>query len=795
MSKIFYLLLLLYCSIKSSIEYDEEIFEFIPKTIISSRSDKIFKYNLSCKDERKETSIYFQAISNNIFTLSIYYDATNIEKNENGYYINYNITETITLNEQFTFKNLTCNHDYYFVIYKRIYDMDKLYYIQFSIINEETNLFNLSPSYSLFYTLFPRKKDQEEHFYYSFNETKYALINYHGFIKIEENDKIIYNNNNSKLFEFKKDLKYNIYYKSDSPFCIHFYNEKDHFKYNKEDFPIMLFGEKNELYFEIDISEYEVGNYILIQASDYTTWTIKYQFKNDYNQKNMINLGEYYYYNYIPIKKTKNDSSLILYIKYDSFSVLSVLNIVKDDIMEIDSDLNLKVMGPKILFFDYYKFNKFQSFAIESSNNFIFCEQEIESRADIVNMEYNNIYISKQNDKNSLIFKRGFIYLNSTSDYQIMIKKFNFSIIQKDISEQGHEYLSLCQGEEPKEELYYYKSRNILIELFTPVFGSFDSFIIKESDIKTLSDLDFDMANETNSFIPDYQKSYLKIVCKEPTLIKHSYIKTQNTYSSLTSGKSYIFSTKNIPDKIYLSDELKGKNISLKFSILGTKNNYQIQLNLNGTIYTLDNKSMEFELEYQEAGSYFINIIKGEDIKEQILIEIFVGVKEDLNEFEIKNLSDSLGNLSLDKGKGIIIKIPKEYDDNYYNFSIIQNELNNKFKYYIEIFYDKIEFTPLNIKYDTIYEYSQIISFFLNPYSYISNSTEKPNEKFFYIFLFNNGDSNSQILIKKPKLFTDININKINTFPKLEGENEKFYYKIPLPNEDYDSLLIQTNNI
>ena len=50
----------------------------------------------------------------------------------------------------------------------------------------------------------------------------------------------------------------------------------------------------------------------------------------------------------------------------------------------------------------------------------------------------------------------------------------------------------------------------------------------------------------------------------------------------------------------------------------------------------------------------------------------------------------------------------------------------------------------------------------------------------------------NHISIKKPKLFTEINLHNINIFPQLKGEDEKYYYKILVPKEDYDSLLIQT---
>jgi hypothetical protein len=168
-------------------------------------------------------------------------------------------------------------------------------------------------------------------------------------------------------------------------------------------------------------------------------------------------------------------------------------------------------------------------------------------------------------------------------------------------------------------------------------------------------------------------------------------------------------------------------------------------------------------------------------------------MKDDLKNYQIKNLNESFGNLN-DEGKGIIIKIPKGHDDNYYNFSIIQQYSSYYHGYYIEISYDKIEFMPSLINQEN-YEFSRIITFNVNPYSYISNNCEESDEKFFYIFIFKYGKiSEYNLLIKRPKLFTDIDLKKTNIFPQLKGEDEKYYYKIPLPNEDYDYYLIQTDN-
>ena len=824
MAKFFITLLILYYSVKANTEYKYEVIdEFVPKLIFPDKSGKIFKYNWLCGDKRNETNIYFQAMTNDRYSLEIYFydDFTKIKKDEDGFYRNYTSREEILDDKPvIIFNKLSCNKDYYFVILRRG-SLDNIVsiFIQITIFTDETNIFNLSPLLSLDYTLFPRN-NKEECFYYSFNESKYALIDYNGLLTIEENGQIISDYDKTNIILFKKNMEYKIYYKASpiepptwsykptkSPAIhFHFYNEKSFFKYNKEDFPIMLFGYENESYFEINISDYKVGQYILLESFYGKSWNIKYQYKNDFKNNNFISLGEHQYFNYIPIKKAKDDSSLLLYIKHKSSeNLLSMINIVKDDIMEIVSDFNSTINGPKFVFLDYYKFNYFKSFAIESNKNFSFFRQEMDSIIQMDNKEYNYnyIYISKHNENKPLINKRIFIYLNSTDSYHLLIKKYNFSISENDYSSNGHKYLELCQGEEPKTELYYYKSQSI-IEMFSPVFGNFDLFFINKDEIKTLSDFDFSKINKTMEVISTYKYGYLKIVCKEPTLVKHSYIyDIQSRYEDyiLSSGKRYFFSTYYIPKNIKLSDELIGKTISLKFSIFRANNNNQVKLNLNGTEYILsnDNKSMEFELEsYQDIRSYLIIFDIEEDKKKEMWIEIVVGTKEDLSQYQIINLNESLGNLKIDNGKGVIIKIPKEYNESYYNYSIIQNKLSYFHRYYIDISYDKIEFMTLKIMNNNdindIYEYSHFVSLFkVNPYSYIPNKNDKSDEKFFYILLFNYGYSDSYISIKKPKLYTDINLKKMNFFPQLKGDDEKYYYQILVPKEDYDSLLIQTD--
>ena len=46
-------------------------------------------------------------------------------------------------------------------------------------------------------------------------------------------------------------------------------------------------------------------------------------------------------------------------------------------------------------------------------------------------------------------------------------------------------------------------------------------------------------------------------------------------------------------------------------------------------------------------------------------------------------------------------------------------------------------------------------------------------------------------MIKNPKIYYDIELNKINILPKLTDDNKKYYYQIKVPKGNYNSLSIQ----
>ena len=105
----------------------------------------------------------------------------------------------------------------------------------------------------------------------------------------------------------------------------------------------------------------------------------------------------------------------------------------------------------------------------------------------------------------------------------------------------------------------------------------------------------------------------------------------------------------------------------------------------------------------------------------------------------------------------------------------------------IQINYDKIEFAVPKIE-NTLM--NTIIPLFnVNPYLTISNKDDINNNKFFYISIYNKYDT--QIYIKKPKIFSQVQLNTIHVLSELKDENNKYYYKIPFPKGNYNSLLVQ----
>ena len=366
----------------------------------------------------------------------------------------------------------------------------------------------------------------------------------------------------------------------------------------------------------------------------------------------------------------------------------------------------------------------------------------------------------------------------------------------------------MCQGESPLKEIYFYIGY-AEYEIFTPVFGQYNAYFIKEEEIKSFSELDFNKITETNFVDNSDVNGFLKITCQSPTMLKHYYSQYYFLYEYLTtfsSGKKYtILSDIAMINKFHLDDNLINKTIPLKFSLLGVKDNTSIEFFINDKNYILNNsESLEIEYTYKKKneGLIFFNI--DENIETTMFVEVIVGfVKEDLDSYKQIDFSNSLGNIVLEKEKGIIIKIPEDLNEELYDFSII---IHDELSYYdenyydIQILYDKIEF--IVPKYD-IFSYSTVKCppnfpliplFKTNPYLTLSEKDKNSGDKFFYILLYNNNiyKNKMNIYIKKPKLFSITQFSTINKLPQLKGEEEQYYYyKIYFPDGDYNSLLVQ----
>ena len=203
--------------------------------------------------------------------------------------------------------------------------------------------------------------------------------------------------------------------------------------------PLLLFDKSYEFKFEIDISEYEIGEYIVFETqNDLGHIIFKYQYKTDFKQNNFIFSGKYYRFNYILIKKTKNDSSLLLNITLSSNYNLKTFSLIryapKSKEITLDNN-NINIKGPQLLFLDYFTINNLKSFGIESNHSYFFLQQDIRPYFSLNYLYYyKNITIYKKGNYNSEIFKRAFIYFN-TSDYiSLIFQKFNFYIFWKILS-------------------------------------------------------------------------------------------------------------------------------------------------------------------------------------------------------------------------------------------------------------------------------------------------------------------------------------------------------------------------
>ena len=722
---------------------------------------------------------------------------------------------------------LNCNKKYYFIIF---ISSNSFVPIDFKIfiIDEIKNDIYINPSLSTDFNFF-QTSDKPMKLNYKYNETKLSLIRLFGKMKlmIYENNMVLYNHSIKEeykvlKFKFKKDIEYNITfedisYNKESTIYFKFFDENKYNTYIKHNFiksSLYLFN-NYEYFIEIDLSKYKLGeNFILlIFSNDENNYTLKYQYMNRYENNNLINIGtsriSSYNFNYINLKKNE-DSNLILCIKVLAKvknNYYKSINILKYKVEEINSDNKLEIKEPKVFYLDYYNFNKYYSFGISSNRNFLLLEQRIDDAYEVIFSGMQNLKIIIK-DLFMIYYKRSALIFfddktNLNSSIILEFKKFDFPILCKKEYYSSfwkfNQYLQLGQdnidNNEFQKDYYFYVNLNDkrhnrnFIDVFLPIIGNYNTYFIKETDIKKLSDLDFNKKKLNDNYTANINSGYLKIETNNNySIFQHLIFNSDDSYYSKTildTGFEYNFLISNLgrSEYITLNKKLINKKISLKFRIIGLNPNESIIMNFAGKEYILNDTSLEINYEYKNHNSKLI-FFSGEKITLITYVEIKVAfLQEDLNLFKQIDFKDSIGKLSYNEYKGALIKIPKDFNEDLSGyFLIIQDD-----ETYLQIIYDTIEFAvPLkDYKYKVTYPIIEL--FRENPYTKELNETNK------YFFILISGGK--EIIIKKSKIYDgNIEFNKLNIIPKLTGEDKKFYYKIKVPNNDFNFFQIQNNN-
>ena len=112
--------------------------------------------------------------------------------------------------------------------------------------------------------------------------------------KIIENEKII-DVKNRNIYEFKKDRKYNIIFSE--KINIYFYDQSQFIKFDINKLTIIIYPELTRIkkyILEIDISNYELNEYILLKYEGQLFINLKYQFKKELKHNNFIELGTFH---------------------------------------------------------------------------------------------------------------------------------------------------------------------------------------------------------------------------------------------------------------------------------------------------------------------------------------------------------------------------------------------------------------------------------------------------------------------------------------------------------------------
>ena len=787
----------------------ENLEELTPYNLVFSkgRGDyKLFKYSPKCNDQNTSLkNIYAQGVSSLLFGLALYTDYTQIKfSGEDGfinyiskYYLKTNITEI---------KDLICDEEYYFVVYIMDYNTT---FLQFSILPGEVDTIDIS-SLSNSLTLFQRS-EKEESLFYSSNESKNISISIfdYGKLKIVEKKEkeeitiidmevgLYYN-----LFLFEKDKKYEIYFSSEieingdrSPIIFQIYNDMK--RHNFNDGPIIITGSKVEYNYEIDISKYNKGDYIVFMyfGSD-NDLSIKYRYKNsmsDYLNELKKSEGD----SYIPLKLTEKDSALMLNLKMTfNFEKLLAIDIFKGSYEEITSEYKNIIKEPKLFHINSYLLNNLNAIGIQSNQSYYLKEQEIGEdfftssygKVSVITQDYAGISYPDSNKQKNI--KDVFIFINADeNNYSYFeIKKFNYPVYYLSSSSTRKIYFQMCNKKGSKDELYFYSSDNF----FSPVFGNLNINVTYSHEINSLSDINYNKSIENN--FKFREPAYLKMTCNNPVMFTNIRYTQSNqlnyTYNLKTSEKIYLSQYEIENNNYTLDNTLVNKEIQLRFKVYGLNKDQSIALSLDTDDYELDSsKPLEIDYTYQKYTEDLIKFsIYDENITNNILIEITVGSQS--NDYTPIEFSANMDPITIQNEKGKIIKIPKDFNDDLLNYFIVfpKNTIAQ-----VEISYDDIKYIvprkriSITSHYNNFYE---LVSLFKNnPYSNLAANNENTDNKFFYILIYNE-DTEINISFKKPKIISNIALNKLNVIPELKDEKNSFY-QINIPNSDYKSLIFQ----
>ena len=529
----------------------------------------------------------------------------------------------------------------------------------------------------------------------------------------------------------------------------------------------------------------------------------KYRFKQ---LEKEIDLGKFSSskgFQYIIIKKDINDDSLLISIEKLKTYYFICLDIIKYEIDEIKPENEImEIKGPKIIYYDFSSFDMYISYGIYSDQSYFYFTNTNKGtdKTEIVSIEYNNLSLIFHEKNGVSLNKKGFLFFNKENNNILEIKKFDFPIIHYEsyyFFYGFNDYFQLCQRNKSKNELYFYLDYDYDTQVILPIIGSFDSYFINKNNIKSFSDLDFNEENKIN--VTNVKNGLLKIKCNnEPTMVKFMTCRSYDK-KMIEPGNKYNIRLSKF-EKLSINNEYINKTIPFQFNVFGLYSNESLELYFDDqNYYELNTSNIPFKINYlykNETNKILVKFHGNQDKKKileaeyRISVEIIVGfTSEDLKLYKQLDFIDTIGELRITNQK-IIIKIPKNFEENLYDFSLIVPYDATPLD--IQISYDEIEYAvPAYINYD--YKLNQVIPLFnSNPFSALENSKFDSENKFIYITIDFRGLYDFSIYIKKPKIYNEeIQFNKFNYFPDLKDENKQYYYQIELSKIDYNYLLVQ----